>query len=60
MCAQQMYALKSLRASILWRSVFSFRGGGKYFKWHPLLVTVYKVDILNIGLMEGMKLYCGK
>lgn len=59
MCALQMYALKT-RSLPFSGGVYSFRGGGKYFKWHPLLVTVDKLDILNTGLMESMKLYCGK
>lgn len=24
-----------------------------HFKWHPLLVIVYRVDILNFGLFDG-------
>lgn len=29
----------------------SFRGD-KYFKWHPVLIIVNRVDILNIGLFD--------
>lgn len=31
----------------------SYIGGNKYFKWHPVLIVLYRVDSLNIGLFDG-------
>lgn len=33
--------------------MYSYIGGDKYFKWHPVLIVIYTVDILNIGLFDG-------
>lgn len=41
------------RAFLFSRGACSLIEEERYFKWHPSLVIVYRVDILNFGLFDG-------